>query len=461
MAHTRDLTTGSIPGHFRALAVPSAIGMVFTTLYNVVDVYFAGMISSDAQAGLTAAFQVFMVLIILGFGLGAGLSALIGNALGKGDADGAGEFAEQGLLLAVLGSLAVIALGYAFAPMVLEFNSQPGGYRDAAIGYVSVLMLGAPLFIVAQAANGILTAQGDTTSMQRAQIGSFFANLVLNPVFIFGIPGVWDGIGFNGIALSTIVSQGGTMAYILWKVWRSEVMQGRRWVWVPDSVTQGAIAVQAVPIAFAMAVMILAGIVILFFAKDFGEAGVAGWGVGLRIEQLLLLPAFGLTNALLPIAAQNIGAGAFDRVREAAFFCFKASVGLMLCAAVLIWFGAGTAMSVFTDDPEVIAVGKSYLFVDAFILPVYVLLFGINSFLQAMKKSLLTLVISVYRQGFGVFVFCWLFVRVLDFGIWGIWIGIGTAVLTGFVLSLYLMERAARQTIGGLFTRVPMANPDK
>jgi len=344
MAHARDLTTGSISGHFKALAIPSAVGMAFTTLYNVVDVYFAGMLSTDAQAGLVAAFQVFMVLIIVGFGFGAGLSALIGNALGERNTDKALKLAEQGILLAIVGSLAMLAAGYSLAPKVLEFNSQPGPYREAAVSYIRVLMLGAPLFIVAQSVNGILTAQGDTKSMQRAQIASFFANLVLNPVLIFGIPGVIEGIGFNGIALSTVISHGGVMVYIMMQARKSDVLAGQGWAYSPSFDLMKQILGQSMPIAFAMAVMIASGIGILYFAKDFGEAGVAGWGVGLRIEQLLILPAFGLTNALLPIAAQNLGAKQYDRVREATFFCFKLGVGLMLCASLVLLIGAKPAM---------------------------------------------------------------------------------------------------------------------
>ena len=84
MAQTFDLTTGSLPLHFRRLAVPAAIGMVFTTLYNVVDVFFAGLIGTAAQAGLAISFQAFFLFITFGFGLSAAMTALAGNAIGAG-----------------------------------------------------------------------------------------------------------------------------------------------------------------------------------------------------------------------------------------------------------------------------------------------------------------------------------------------------------------------------------------
>lgn len=85
MQSRRDLRTRPIPGHFRALAVPAAIGMVFATLYNVVDVYFAGLLSTGEQPGLAITFQVFFILVAFGVGLGSAMGALIGNRLGSDD----------------------------------------------------------------------------------------------------------------------------------------------------------------------------------------------------------------------------------------------------------------------------------------------------------------------------------------------------------------------------------------
>jgi len=342
MSQSRDLTQGSIAGHFRALAIPSAIGMVFTTLYNVVDVYFAGLLSTDAQAGLAISFQVFFVLIVLGFGLGTAMSALVGNALGEGDGAKAHRIAAQGIGFGVAMSLLAMVLGFLFGPSLLALISEPGAYRDAAERYLSWLLFATPAFILTFGVNGILVARGDTVSLQRAQIAAFFANLALNPLFIFGL-----GMGFNGME----------------PVKRAEM--------TPDLVTWREIVSQALPVSFSMLVMMLAGFVVQYFLKGFGGSAVASYGVALRIEQLLLLPAFGLTNALLPIAARNFGAGQHDRVREAFWFCAKAGVMLMLCASLLLWLAAPSAMALFTDDAEVIASGAQYLRVDGFLLPVY------------------------------------------------------------------------------------------
>ncbi|MBN2760559.1 MAG: MATE family efflux transporter [Rhodobacteraceae bacterium] len=446
---TRNLRQGSIPGHFRALAVPAAIGLVFSTLYNVVDLWYAGLLGTDAQAGLAITFQVFMLLIAFGVGLGSAMSALVGNALGSDDMEGARRIATQGLVFGALTALALGVAGIWGSPAMLTLVSEPGPYRDAANAYMNVILIATAPFLLAFGGNGILSAQGDTESMKRAQIAAFFANLGLNPLFIYGIPGVVAGLGFNGIALATLVSQTGVMAYILWRVMRSEVMEGAI-SWRPDLTRGREIAAQALPATFAMLILLIAGFFVQFFLKGFGPHALAAYGVGLRIEQLILLPGFGLTNALLPIVAQNYGAGHYDRVREAWWFCLKAGLALMLCGSALLWFAAGPMVALFSADTEVIRLGTDYLHVDGFILPVYLVLFAVNAVLQALKRPLVTVWIGLWRQGVAVGLFCWLYVTVFDWGTWGVWLGIATAVITGLALSLWVVERVAHKAIGGL-----------
>ena len=119
MKHSHDLTTGSLALHYRKLAVPLAIGMVFSTLYNVVDVFFAGLISTDAQAGLAISFQAFFIFVTVGFGLSAAMTALVGNAIGRKDDDEASRIALQGVSFAGLSAIILLVAALAFAPVCL------------------------------------------------------------------------------------------------------------------------------------------------------------------------------------------------------------------------------------------------------------------------------------------------------------------------------------------------------
>ena len=446
-----DLTTGPMALHFRTLAIPAAFGMLFTTLYNVVDVYYAGLLSTDAQAGLAIGYQAFFILMAVGFGLSSALSTLVSNAKGSGDSAEAQRYVVQGLAFGGVITASCMVIGWFLGPELIVLVSEPGAYRDAAMGYFYWLIFALPGFLLAYGGNGILQAHGDSRSMQRALMAAFIANIGLNPLFMFGLPGVWSGMGFNGIAAATIISQTGVMVYILVRIFRLEVMQSVQInAFQPDKDSFRKIFAQLLPAGSAMIIMFISGFVVQFALKTFGGHAVAAYGVALRIEQILLLPVLGMTGALLPIAGQNFGAQKYDRVRKALKYCWGVGFAMTALATPILFFGGTFVMALFSNDPDVIRAGSSYLRVDAFLFPVYMMLFSINSLLQAFKQAIWTLWISVYRQGFAVAFFVWVFISFTDFGVQGVWFGIAAAVTSGWVLSLIILRNVARTQIGGL-----------
>ena len=446
-----DLTVGSMAVHFRRLAIPAALGMLFATLYNVVDVYYAGRLSTDAQAGLAIGYQAFFVLMALGFGLSSALSALVSNAKGSGKTSQVRRYISQGLTFAIILTLLSMIIGWFIGPKLIGLVSEPGSYRNAGLGYFGWLIFALPGFLIAYGGNGILQAHGDTLSMQRALMLAFFANVLLNPLFMFGIPNYWSGMGFNGIAAATILSQTCVMVFIVFRIFQLEAMQTFKLIeFLPSSDIFKQIFSQLLPASSALMVMFISGFVVQFALKEFGGHAVAAYGVALRIEQILLLPVLGMTGALLPIAGQNFGAKEYDRVRSALKYCWKAGFIMSLIAVPSLLFGANFAMSLFTSDPDVISAGSSYLRVDAFLFPIYMMLFSINSILQAFKKAIWTLYISIYRQGFGVAFFVWVFISLFNFDVQGVWLGIATAVSSGWILSLIIANQVAKKEIGGL-----------
>jgi putative MATE family efflux protein len=446
-----DLTQGPLGGHFRRLAIPAAIGMLFSTLYNVVDTFYAGFFGTQAQAGLSVGFQAFFILVAIGFGLSSAMSALVGNAKGRKDEAESRHLAVQGIGLAVIAALVMILIAAFAGPSLIAIVSEPGDYRDAGLGYFYWLIFALPGFIIGPAANGILQARGDTRTMQRALVVAFFVNVGLNPLLMFGIPGVVSCFGFNGIALATVLSQTGVAAFILWWVFGRAMMQNLRWSeFIPVPAKYYEIITQAFPAGFALLVTFSSGFIVQYALKDYGEAALASYGITMRIEQLFLLPALGITISLVPIAAQNFGAGNDARVREAFHRCWLMGIVMTTLAFPFLWFGGGLAASVFSDDAEVIRISALFLKVEAVILPIYVVLFSINSLLQALKKAAWTMWIGIYRQWIGIAFFIWLFVYVIDGGLTGVRLGIAAGVGTGLLLSLWIGTRVARERIGGL-----------
>ena len=446
-----DLTQGPLSGHFRRLAIPAAIGMLFSTLYNVVDTFYAGFFGTQAQAGLSVGFQAFFILVAIGFGLSSAMSALVGNAKGRKDEAESRHLAVQGIGLAAMATFGMILIAAFAGPSLIAIVSEPGDYRDAGLGYFNWLIFALPGFIMGPAANGILQARGDTRTMQRALVVAFFVNVGLNPLLMFGIPGVVPGLGFNGIALATVLGQTGVAAFILWRVFGRAMMQNLRWSeFTPVPGKYYEIIAQAFPAGFALLVTFSSGFIVQYALKDYGEAALASYGITMRIEQLFLLPALGITISLVPIAAQNFGAGNDARVREAFHRCWLMGIVMTTLAFPFLWFGGGLAASVFSNDAEVIRISALFLRVEAVILPIYVVLFSINSLLQALKKAAWTMWIGIYRQWIGIAFFIRLFVYVIDGGLTGVRLAIAAGVGTGLLLSLWIGIRVARERIGGL-----------
>lgn len=447
-----DLTRGPISGHFRALAIPGALGMLFNTLYNIVDIYFAGLLGTSEQAGLALGFQAFFVAMSVGVGLGTAMSALVGNALGARDRRQARRTAAQGLVYGLIAALVLWLAGQWYGPALVRLVSEPGNYREAGIRYYQILSLALPGFMIAFACNGILQAHGDGRSMQRALMVAFFANIALNPLCIYGIPGGWSGLGFDGLAVSTVISQTGVMLFMIHKVQRLRIMSHfTPRIFLPRLQRFGEISLQALPTSASFLVIFVSAFVVQYALKGFGEHAIAGYGLAIRLEQILLLPIYGVAGALLPIASQNFGANDFARVRAAVYFCWKLGFLMSAIAAIGLWVSARLFLSFFTDDTEVIRVGVYYLRIDGLLLPAYMMLFSISSILQAFKRPIMTVWISLYRQGFGVAFFIWLFVGVFGFDERGVWFGVALAVLSGLMVALSVVSRIAQREIGGLW----------
>ena len=446
-----DLTSGKISTHFRNLAVPMAIGMVFYTLYNMVGIFFAGKLSTSAQAAIGIGHLVFFFLIAFGFGLNAAMAGLVGNACGRGDTENAKEIIDRGFIFSVIISISLVIVGFVVGPLIINLISEPGLYRYFASRYFLLLLISLPAFLISYTCNGALQAQGDSLSMQRALTWAFFLSVLLNPLLVFGVPGIWNGFRFDGITLAAILSQLFIMIYMVFKLKCSEIglrLNFKRLILLRPIYIK--IFNQMLPQCLSFQMVIIGSLVIQFALKGFGEHALAGYNIALRIEQLLLLPILGMAHALLPIVAQNFGAQKYDRVRQALFYCWKIGILTMILAYPVIWIFGALIIALFSSNLDVIDVGIGYLRIDGLILPFYAMLFAVNSFLQGVTRPASIFWIGLFRQGLLTGLFIWFFIMVLDFDIWGVWIGAGMSVIFGWMLSIFIAYRVARREIGGL-----------
>lgn len=438
---TRQLTTGSIPSHVRAIALPSSIGLFFQTMYNVVDSFYAGQVSTTALAALGLSFPVFLLIIAISGGLSRGASALIANAIGEGDEVSKRRFVCQSLSLGVLLSLALAVVGYLAAPTLFGVLGASGEYLTLATSYMNPIFAGSMFFILSSVSNAILVASGDSKTFSKVLVVGFFLNLILDPWFLHGGYGL-PAMGIAGIAWATVLIQMCGSTFLLWTIFKRKLVDLKPLsALAPDIATYREIARQAVPASFSIMSVALGFFVITYFLKGYGKPTVAAFGVTTRIEQIGLLPTFGLYSAIMALVGQNNGAKQFDRVRESMKICNRFGLLLVLSTSTLIFLFASQLMKVFTDDPEVIEIGVRYVHIMALIQWSYVMTSTHLAFLQAVKRPRYGFFESILRKVLLPAPLMWLFVKELNYSVDAVWMSVAAANVLMTVVTVVYGQR--------------------
>ena len=393
-----SLTTGPLPSHIRRIALPMSIGFFFNTMYNVVDSFYAGKISTEALAAMALSFPVFFIIIAVSEGIARGASALIANAIGADDQKKSFELSGQVYSLGLLCAVAVTTVGLFSAEPLFRLLGASGDYLALALGYIRPLYIGSVFFLLSSMSNSILLAHGDSKTFGKVLVIGFFMNLILDPWFLYGGFGL-PAMGIQGISWATISIQAIGGLYLLSVVVRRGYLAGHFTEnWLPNLRVYGEILRQGIPTSFNMMSIALGFFVTTYYLKFYGEASVAAFGVGTRIEQIALLPAIGLSSAIISIVGQNNGAGKTDRVRECIRLCSRYGLVLIATASLLLYIFAAPLVDLFTDDPEVIRLGKEYVRIVTFIQWAYVAGFIYIGCLQALKRPMYGFVESVIRK---------------------------------------------------------------
>ena len=266
--------------------------------------------------------------------------------------------------------------------------------------YTDIIFSGSIIFILVVALNSLLHAEGDTKSYRNVLILSFFINLILNPILIFGLFFI-PAFGVKGIAISTIVSQLIAFLIIFSKVLKNdrikEILKGHL---IPKIYYFTNIFFTAMPIVVSIFAYSITAAIVLAYIGISGEYAVAGYGVGTRIEQVVLLPILGINTAIISIISQNFGAKNFNRVKEAYFTSIKYSFLIMIISGSMLFILSDLIMSVFSSDITVIDFGSRYLKICAFILPAYPIFFLSNGLFMAIKKAEYAMISNLFRNGF-------------------------------------------------------------
>ncbi len=439
-----DMVGEPVPRLVRSLAIPASIGMVFNTMYNVVDTYFGQYLATEGLAALSLSFPLFFVIIAAGSGVATGATALISNALGRGDEQRAVHLQAQAVSFGILMAILLTAVGLAVAPAAYRFMGATDAVLVLALQYIRVILFGTVFFLLNQIINSGLASRGDSKSLRNALFIGLLLNIALDPLLLFGFaPLGIPAMGAAGIALATVLIQGVNVGYMSTRARAFGSFAGALpRDFVPKMSTFREIAQQGVPASLNMMTVALGMFIINFFIARAGStAGLAAYGVALRVEQIALLPSIGLTTAILAIGGNNFGAGRMDRVRETYRVALRYGFLIMVVLLAVILPFAGQLMSIFTGDPEVVAIGRQYLYIAGLIYYAYVILFSSVSLMQGMKRPMPALWIGLYRQLLAPVAVFYLFSEVFGWGLLGIWWGILVVTWSAALVALWLARR--------------------
>jgi len=414
LENSSTITSKPIIQLLKKIAIPASTGSIFQTLFNIVDTFFAGKISSDALAALAKSFPLYFIIISAGIGIVAGCNSLISNSLGQRNRFAALIYSHHTFMYSILLSIIITILGVLFSYDILKLMGSSSESIILAKKYTDIIFYGTVFFLILTSLNAILYSQGDTKTYRNVLIVGLFANILLNPIFIFGFLFI-PAFGIAGLAISTILIQFFACVYLYYKVnqtilkinFKTESFLIRKNFFLN-------IFNQCMPITFALFLVALGSYLILSFISVFGDEAVAGYGAAIRFEHIFTLPVIGLNTAVITIAGQNFGARRYDRVREtykkATFIGFI----IMCLSGIVIFLLSEFIISLFTNDLEVIKFGSNYLRIAAFIGPIYPVFFISHALFTSLKKTHYIFYSNLFRMVILPFIIIWIILNVYE-----------------------------------------------
>ena len=393
-----NLLKDKIPRLVRKLAIPASIGTLFQTLYNIVDTFYAGKISPEALSALSKSFPVYFIIIAASIGVTVAGTSLIGNSIGEKDENKVLNYFTHIIFFGIIISIFITIFGLNYSEKIFYIMGSTKEVSQFGLQYTDIIFYGSIIFILVVALNSLLHAEGDTKTYRNVLILSFFLNIILNPILIFGFLFI-PPMGVKGIGIATLISQLLSLIIVLKKVLsNSRVKVLHKEFFLPKFLYFKNIFFQSMPIFISICAYSLASAIIFIYVGQEGEFATAGYGAASRFEQVLFLPVLGINTAIISIISQNYGAMNFNRIRETYFTAIKYALFIMVLAAIAVFLLADIVTSVFSNNSEVIDYGKRYLRISALVLPAYPLFFISNGFFMALKKSENAMISNMIRN---------------------------------------------------------------
>jgi putative MATE family efflux protein len=392
-----DFTQGSIPRHIVRMSLPIFFGMIFQTLYYLVDLYFVAAIGGDAVAGVSAAGNLQFIVMALTQVLGVGTMVLISHAAGRKDAADANLIFHQSLLMAALCFVVTLGGGFLLADAytnTLAANEATAlAARQYMIGFLPALALQFGLITMGSALRGTGVAKPTMV----VQVITVVINAILAPILIAGW-GTGKPLGVMGAGIaSTIAVLAGVIMMLVYFLKLEHFVGFDRKQLIFHLGAWKRILKVGLPAGGEFALMFISMAIIYVIIRDVGAAAQAGFGIGGRVMQSLFIPAMAVAFAAAPIAGQNIGAGNIERAKRTFFVAAMMETGVMIVLTIITKLEADTLVRMFTHDAAVVAVGAGFLSIIATNFVAQGIIFTASGMFQALGNTVPAMISSATR----------------------------------------------------------------
>jgi putative MATE family efflux protein len=410
------------------LAGPIMVSMFFSMLLNFVDFFFVGGLGPNALAGLQISFPLFFALIAIGSGVGIGTTSLIARRLGERNKKWAEETALHGLLLAMVIAILPTSMALFAGPLSSNLGGGPEASLFAA-QYMQIILAGSLVFFLVFSMQSILQGEGDTKTPMKLAIVFTVSNIILDPIFIYTL-----GMGVQGAALATVLSEGIALALYFWHIIFSKrsylKIKPREFIYTPQIIKN--ILKVGFPATVAQIGLSIAVGGVNAILSGFGDPAISAYGIGFRVDSLAILPLLGLGAGVVPMVGYFRGAKDYPGARRVYRLALKIGMAFALATGVLIFLLAGVLPRIFTSDPGILGMASDYLRVVAFAYPFIGMAIILSSAFQGMGKGMPSLIITMTRAILVVIPVAYYLAYRTDLGVLGVWVGITvSAVFSG------------------------------
>ena len=391
----QKMTETPIPKLILSLAAPTILSMLITSIYNLADTFFVGQISTSASGAVGVVSSLMAIIQALGFMLGHGAGSIISRSLGSQNTDAATRFASTSFFTALTFGVVLAVSGLATLPNFMMMLGSTETILPHACAYARPILIAAPLMMSSLVMNNILRYEGKASFAMIGLVTGGVLNMVLDPLFIFGL-----GMGTAGAGAATAISQAISFGILLSMFLRGRTVSQFKLTAVTRSAQEfGTILFTGLPSFGRQGLNSIGGMLLNIAARSYGDAAVAGMSIVSRIFMFILSVAIGTGQGFQPVAGFNYGARKYRRVQQACVFTMLVSLGFLSVIVAACWCNAESLIQLFRDDPEVTAVALPafrYQCVAIFLQPVIV---AGNMLFQSIGKSGRATFLACCRQG--------------------------------------------------------------